>query len=85
MVTTKSFNACAIVLLTILISCCFANADKSFPKSWVRTGELGLMPERLTDEFHLSDRANKGKWIKGKLMSDEFKDTELNAVCSQRL
>jgi hypothetical protein len=49
-------------------------------QSWVRTGELGALPQRVTDTLPLSDQANKGNWTKYEIMSDEFegKDLDLN-------
>ncbi len=45
---------------------------------WVRTGELGPKPKRITSDFPLSDQTNQRKWEKYKVMSDEFEGTKLD-------
>jgi len=47
-------------------------------KQWTRNGDLGETPERITDEFPLSDQENRGKWFKCEAVSDEFSGTELD-------
>jgi beta-glucanase (GH16 family) len=54
-------------------------ANKARPvKDWIKAGELGPKPERITDAFPLSDQTNEGKWIKYEIMSDEFEGTTLD-------
>ncbi len=64
------------LLCTIVNTDSFANMRKP-TKDWVRAGELGPKPKRVTDAFPLSDQTNEGKWIKYELMSDEFEGTTL--------
>ncbi len=64
------------LLCTIVNTDSFANMRKP-AKDWVRAGELGPKPKRVTDAFPLSDQTNEGKWIKYELMSDEFEGTTL--------
>jgi beta-glucanase (GH16 family) len=67
---------CLLVIAIIGINS-FADGSKS-GQNWIRTGELGQKPKRVTDDFPLSDQANEGSWIKYELMSDEFEGTELD-------
>ena len=48
-------------------------------KDWVRTGELGARPERVTTAYPLSDQDNEGNWIKYEPLSDEFAGSELDS------
>jgi hypothetical protein len=68
-----------LCLLLIALAGIDSSAEQSNkPQSWVRTGELGIKPERITDAFPLSDQANTGKWEKYEVMSDEFEGNKLN-------
>jgi beta-glucanase (GH16 family) len=67
------------ISLGVLISISAFAGETKRPKGWVRVGELGPEPKRITDEFPLSDQGNKGHWKKYKLMSDEFDGSELNS------
>ena len=42
------------------------------PQGWVRQGELGTPPARVTDALPLSDQVNSGKWVPYEPMTDEF-------------
>jgi len=76
----KHVQKICMCLLLIAIVNIDSLADKRKPsKGWIRTGELGTKPKRITDAFPLSDQANEGNWIKYELMSDEFKGTELDS------
>jgi len=69
---------CLVFLLIAIVNTdSFANRRKP-TKDWVRAGELGPKPKRVTDAFPLSDQTNEGKWIKYELMSDEFEETKLD-------
>jgi beta-glucanase (GH16 family) len=46
--------------------------------SWIRTGDLGSKPQRITNAFPLSDQTNQGNWKKYESMSDEFKGAKLD-------
>jgi hypothetical protein len=68
-----------LCLLLIALAGINSSAEQNKkPQGWVRTGELGTMPQRLTDAFPLSDQANAGNWIKYELMSDEFEGNKLD-------
>ncbi len=55
----------------------FASNSKP-PENWVRTGELGLKPNRVTDTFPLSDQSNEGNWKRYESLSDDFEGTQLD-------
>ena len=67
------------VSLSILISISAFAGETKRPTGWVRVGELGPKPKRVTGEFPLSDQGNKGHWKKYELMSDEFDGPELDS------
>jgi len=58
---------------------CEASAAEEKPETWLRSGELGPTPKRVTDAYPLSDQANGGNWKKYELMTDEFTGKELDA------
>jgi hypothetical protein len=71
-----------IILCLLLIGLAAANSPAQQAKpaqGWVRTGELGTVPQRVTDAFPLSDQDNKGNWKKYELMSAEFEGTTLDS------
>ena len=69
----------SIICLCLLFIAVTSLAENRKPdKGWVRTGELGTTPERVTDDFPLSDQSNEGKWMKYPAMSDEFEGAELD-------
>jgi len=73
--TIQNFYLC---LLLIALAGINSSAEQNKkPQSWVKTGELGTRPQRITDSFPLSDQANKGNWIKYEPMSDEFEGNQL--------
>jgi len=66
-------------LLLIILAGINSYAEQSKKtQSWVRTGELGTKPLRTSDALPLSDQANKGKWEKYEVMSDEFDGNKLD-------
>jgi len=67
-----------LLLLSAWAGDCLAQEGRP-GKDWVRTGELGRAPRRVTDDYPLSDQANEGNWIKYEPMSDEFEGVELDA------
>jgi beta-glucanase (GH16 family) len=67
-----------LLLIALTATNSSAKQDKK-PQSWVRTGELGTKPQRITDALPLSDQANEGNWIKYEIMSDEFEGTQLDS------
>ena len=71
------FRGSLSILLAILTNAALLAAEKTFPKSWIREGDLGPKAKHITDSFPLSDQNNKGNWKKYELMSDEFDGTEL--------
>ncbi|MEA3226925.1 MAG: family 16 glycosylhydrolase, partial [Planctomycetota bacterium] len=72
------FQICACFLL-IVAACGDSFAGKGRPgKGWVRTGQLGDKPRRVTKDYPLSDQANEGNWVKHEVMSDEFVGAELD-------
>jgi len=75
----RSVQEICLCLLLIAIVGIDSLADTKKPnKDWVRAGELGPKPRRVTDAFPLSDQENKGNWKKYELMSDEFEGTTLD-------
>ena len=67
------------VSLGVLISISAFAGGTKWPKGWVRVGELGQRPKRISDEFPLSDQGNKGHWKEYEVMSDEFYGSELDS------
>lgn len=65
------------LLITIVGTNSFAGQAKP-AQGWVRTGDLGTVPDRTTDAFPLSDQTNAGHWIKYEPMSDEFETSRLD-------
>jgi hypothetical protein len=65
------------LLIAIVGTNSFAGQAKP-AQGWVRTGDLGTVPERTTDAFPLSDQVNAGNWIKYEPMSDEFEGSRLD-------
>jgi len=47
-------------------------------EDWVRVGELGPLPERVTDALPLSDQRNAGGWAVYEAMADEFAGNSLD-------
>jgi beta-glucanase (GH16 family) len=47
-------------------------------KIWNRVGPLGETPQRITNDFPLSDQQNQGGWVKFEPMSDEFEGQQLD-------
>jgi len=75
----KSFQKICLCLLLVAVVGTDSLADNRKPaKGWIRTGELGPTPERVTDAFPLSDQANERNWTKYELMSDEFEAAALD-------
>jgi beta-glucanase (GH16 family) len=66
------------ILCVLLSAACLFGAENKRPRSWLRDGELGARPERVTDSFPLSDQGNEGNWRKFEVMSDEFNGAELD-------
>ena len=66
------------ILYVFLFATCLFGAENKRPRNWLRDGELGARPERVTDLFPLSDQGNEGNWKKFEVMSDEFDGTELD-------
>ena len=71
--------------MLILPVCAFADTAsraaegvKPKLKGWVRQGELGAKPKRVTDAYPLSDQANEGNWLRHAPMSDEFQGKNLD-------
>lgn len=66
------------LLFTAIIGVYASAADEKPADSWIRAGDLGPKPKRITNAFPLSDQANQGDWQTYELMSDEFEGTELD-------
>lgn len=45
---------------------------------WLRQGDLGEAPVRMTDKFPLSDQTNSGGWVPNPAFSDEFDGSVLD-------
>jgi beta-glucanase (GH16 family) len=54
-------------------------AAQNRPEGWVREGELGTAPVRVTDALPLSDQSNEGRWVPYEPMMDEFDGEALDA------
>ena len=68
-----------LTLFVILLLASSAQAEEKRPtKIWDRTGPLGATPKQVTNDFPLSDQANKGGWVKFAPMTDEFEGRELD-------
>ena len=72
-------NICVCLFLIGLAAADSYAGQGKPPQSWVRTGELGTGPQRVTDALPLSDQANKGNWTKYEIMSDEFEAAVLDS------
>jgi beta-glucanase (GH16 family) len=68
-----------ILLLSAGLVCAAATAT-SRPNGWVRDGELGTTPARVTDALPLSDQGNEGRWEPYAPMTDEFDDGTLDTA-----
>ena len=53
--------------LIIIIGANIVTAAEDYVTGWVRTGDLGPKPKRITSDFPLSDQTNQRKWEKYKL------------------
>jgi len=49
------------------------------PENWVRDGDLGAAPARVTETLPLSDQGNQQRWIEYDPMTDEFEGGALDA------
>ncbi|MDI6447752.1 family 16 glycosylhydrolase [Anaerobaca lacustris] len=65
----------SVLVLGTVVLC---NAEAKRPESWVRTGPLGPVPERVSDRLPLSDQSNEGDWVSYEPMTDEFDGTALD-------
>ena len=75
---SKVLQICSCFVL-IVAACGDSVAGKARPpKGWVRTGDLGDVPTRVSEDYPLSDQANDGNWVKYEVMSDEFAGSELD-------
>jgi beta-glucanase (GH16 family) len=72
------WKICIVLTLSAVMDNTSIAENRKPAKGWVRVGELGAKPERLTDALPLSDQANEGKWTKYAPMSDEFEGAELD-------
>jgi beta-glucanase (GH16 family) len=72
------WKICIVLTLSVVMGTVSLAENRRPDKGWVRTGDLGTKPERVTDDFPLSDQTNEGKWIRYPLMSDEFEGAELD-------
>ncbi len=59
------------------VGLCHAQANR--PESWLRSGELGTVPARVSEELPLSDQGNEAGWVAYEPMTDEFEGTRLDA------
>ena len=76
----KSFQKICVSLLLIGLAAADSYAGEGKPsQSWVRSGELGAIPQRIIDALPLSDQADKGNWRKYESMSDEFEAAVLDS------
>ena len=76
----KSVQIICLCLFLIVIVAAESPAGEGKPaQSWVKSGELGAVPERISDALPLSDQANAGNWAKYEIMSDEFDGTQLDS------
>jgi len=74
---TQRIHLC--LLLVAITAAESLAGNSSFPKNWVRTGDLGPKPARTTDALPLSDQDNEGKWTRYEPMWDEFDGADLNS------
>ena len=73
----KAIPLIICLCLIFIAATCLAEHRKP-DKGWVRVGDLGSKPKRVTDAFPLSDQENENNWTKYALMSDEFEGEELD-------
>jgi beta-glucanase (GH16 family) len=69
----------SFVLLLIVTATSALLAQQKPPKSWEITGPLGPTPKHATNDYPLSDQANKAGWVKYAPMTDEFDDAKLDS------
>ena len=72
------WKICIVLTLSNLMGTMSLAENRKPDKGWVRVGELGAKPKRVTDDFPRSDQSNEGKWKKYSVMSDEFEGAELD-------
>ena len=68
----------AVVLLSLVLLNVGGAAHVRL-KGYLRKGDLGPTPERVSDALPLSDQANEGKWSVYAPMTDEFEGDTLDA------
>lgn len=69
-----------LCFLLIDMGICQTLAQEGRPdKGWIRIGKLGMVPQRVSEQYPLSDQTNRGNWVKYEAMSDEFVGDELDA------
>lgn len=67
----------ALLLSLVLLSTCDAAHRRL--EGWVREGEIGSCPARVTDALPLSEQEAKGRWLRYGPMTDEFGGVKLDA------
>ena len=68
----------AVLLLSLaLVSGGFTAHRKV--EGWVREGELGARPARVTEALPLSEQDSEGRWVPYAAMTDEFEGTVLDS------
>jgi beta-glucanase (GH16 family) len=77
MATVALRRRVVLFLSLVLVSVGFA-AHREV-EGWVREGELGSRPERVTNALPLSEQHSKGRWVLYAPMTDEFEGATLDA------
>ncbi|MBL7188604.1 MAG: family 16 glycosylhydrolase [Phycisphaerae bacterium] len=75
----KNILQICFCFLLAIAACGDSLAGEGRPgKGWVKTGQLGAAPRRVTEDYPLSDQANERNWAKHEVMSDEFSGAEID-------
>ena len=67
----------AVLLLSLALASGGYAAHRKV-EGWVREGDLGARPERVTDALLLSEQDGKGSWVPYAPMTDEFEGAKLD-------
>jgi beta-glucanase (GH16 family) len=73
---TLTWRMVLLLSLAVLNSCYAAHRKV---EGWVREGELGSRPERVTGALPLSEQGAKGRWLRYAPMTDEFEGAKLDS------
>jgi beta-glucanase (GH16 family) len=66
------------LLLLLLLCTCVRAQETRPPKQYVDSLDFATAPRRTSDQFPLSDQANRGNWQLDNSLSDEFSGRQLN-------